>query len=333
MSLRQGKGLVLGKFMPPHRGHQALIEFAGRFCEQLHVVVGSMPGEPIAGTLRHKWVEAMAPNATVRHLHRVMPQQPEEHPNFWDVWREALKEVLGTKIDWVFASEPYGFRLAQELDAVFIPYDMERGITPISATEIRTNPALHWDYLTEVCKPYFLKKVCVFGPESTGKTTLSQALAKQFKTTWVPEYARLYLEPRQGMCRPEDMRRIAAGHQALTESRAPSARGVLVSDTDLFATHLWGQTLFQEQDPDILRSARNNQADLYLLTDIDVPWKADSVRYLPDARQSFMTACRELLTKERCSFVTLRGNHSARLDKAVQAISSLLNSDSATTIH
>ncbi|CAM2010995.1 AAA family ATPase [Acanthopleuribacter pedis] len=325
MTPRSGKGLVLGKFMPPHRGHQNLIQFAGNFCEQLFVVVGTMPDEPIDGFLRFKWMQDLAPFAEVRHLHRAMPQQPEEHPEFWRLWREALCDVLQTDIDWVFASEPYGFRLAQELGAAFIPYDLARGITPISATQIRADPAQHWDNLADVCKPHYLKRICIFGAESTGKTTLCRALAEHFNTAWVPEYARLYLEPRGGTCRYADMRTIAAGHLALTETRAAAARRYLFSDTDLWATTLWSQALFQRCDPDISDWAEENRADLYFLTDPDIPYEADPVRYLPEQRQQFHQSCRDLLIRQGLPFVEIKGSHPARVRAASAALARFFN--------
>src|SRR5690606_28962366 len=108
--------------------------------ERLHIVVCSLANEPIAGGLRLRWVEELFPGATVHHLDNELPGTPEEHPHFWDLWREALTDVLPEPIGTVFASEEYGARLAEELDAVFHPVDLKRAAVPISGTEIRKRP-------------------------------------------------------------------------------------------------------------------------------------------------------------------------------------------------
>lgn len=325
MQHKQGTGLVLGKFMPPHRGHQALIDFAAAYCERLIIVVGSMPDEPIDGHLRFQWLQQLAPKADVRHLHQPMPQQPDEHPHFWTLWREALRDTVKTPIDWVFASEDYGFRLAEEMDATFIPFDPTRSMAPICATAIRQNPAAHWDYLTDVCKTYFLKTVCVFGPESTGKTTLCADLAAHFNTTWVPEYARFYLEARGGACQAADMPAIARGQAALTASKRKAARRLLFCDTDPWATELWSKALFGACDPAIPQWAGAMSADLYLLTDVDVPWVDDSVRYLPEKRREFFAACQALLEREGLPYVVIRGDWAARRQTAIDAVATLID--------
>lgn len=325
MQRQQGTGLVLGKFMPPHRGHQALIEFAAAYCERLIIVVGSMPGEPIDGHLRFQWLQQLAPNAEVLHLHQTMPQHPHEHPQFWQLWREALRDLAQTPFDWVFASEDYGFRLAEELAATYVPFDPTRSMTPICATDIRCNPSEHWDFLTDVCKPFFLKTVCVFGPESTGKSTLCADLAAHFDTAWVPEYARFYLEARDGVCGARDMPAIARGQAALTASKRAEARRVLVCDTDLWATELWSHALFGACAPAIPAWAAEQSADLYLLTDVDVPWVADNVRYLPEQRREFFDACQALLEREGLPYVVIRGGWETRRQTAVAAVAALLD--------
>ena len=105
-----------------------------------------------------------------------VPQEPKDHPEFWKIWRETIKRIEPRDIDYVFASEPYGERLAKELDARFIPFDLGREMMPISGTEIREHPMKHWEMLPECTHGYFAKRVCVFGPESTGKSTLTRAI-------------------------------------------------------------------------------------------------------------------------------------------------------------
>jgi NadR type nicotinamide-nucleotide adenylyltransferase len=72
--------------------------------------------------------------------------------------------------------------------------DRERRAVPISGERLRADPMGSWDYLPECVRPEYVRRIVVTGPESTGKTTLAQGLAERLATTWVPEYARAYLD-------------------------------------------------------------------------------------------------------------------------------------------
>ena len=185
-------GMLLGKFLPPHKGHCFLVDFASNFVDKLTIVVGTLPSEPIPGKLRYRWMKELFPQAQVVHLDKVLPQEPSEHPDFWDIWEQELRAILPQTPDVVFASESYGHKLAEVLNARFIPVDPQRNSIPTSGTAIRENPFANWKYIPGPVRPYFLKRVCLFGPESTGKSTMAQKLANHFETTFVPEYAVSY---------------------------------------------------------------------------------------------------------------------------------------------
>src|ERR1044071_5376652 len=83
-------GMILGKFMPPHRGHQHLIDFARERVGELTILVCSLECEPIPGRLRYEWVTEMCPNARVIHVTDENPSEPHEHPRFWEIWTETV---------------------------------------------------------------------------------------------------------------------------------------------------------------------------------------------------------------------------------------------------
>jgi len=103
----------------------------------------------------------------------------------------------------------------------------------------------------------------------------------------VPEYARTLQEARGGDVRADDMERIARGQAASEDALARNANRVLVADTDPLATLVWSDVLFGAVPPAVRELADSRVADLYLLTDVDVPWVADPVRYLPDGGSAF----------------------------------------------
>lgn len=318
------RGMVLGKFLPPHQGHVFLIDFARHFVERLTVVLEAPPEESIPGELRQRWLQEMFPDVEVVRLTDSNPQDPSEHPDFWNVWRKSLQRVLQGPIDCVFASESYGHRLAEVLEARFVPLDLTRACLPIRATQIRENPWKHWDYLPRCTRPYFARRVCVFGPESTGKSTLAADLARHFRTTAVPEYARIHLEEQGGDLAEADIGRIARGQVALEDALALNANRVLICDTDLVLTTIWSRWLFGGCEDWIEETAARRQYDLYLVTDVDVPWVADQVRYLPEERHSFFERCVATLESLGRPYVVIRGDWEARWQTARDAVAALL---------
>lgn len=166
---KQKTGVIIGKFMPFHNGHRYLIDFASNYVEILYVLVCSLSQEPISGELRHSWVEKQYKgnqNIKIIHCTDENPQYPEQHENFWDIWKKTIISRIPQSIDLLFASEEYGFKLSEIVGAKFIPVDISRSIVPISGTAIRENPLKNWNYLPEVTRMHYLKKICIIGPES-----------------------------------------------------------------------------------------------------------------------------------------------------------------------
>ena len=316
--------MILGKFLPPHAGHQHLVQFGLNFAKRLHLLVCTLDREPIPGELRRDWMSELFPQAQLHHITADLPQEPSEHPQFWDIWRETVQAAVGEPIDYVFASEDYGRRLADELGAQFIPVDVARSGVPISGTAIREAPLRHWEHLPTCVRPYYAKRVCVFGPESTGKSTLARDLAAHFHTVHVPEFARGLLDPKQGECDYDDIAVIARGQAAAEDSLARRANRVLLCDTDLWLTTIWSDVLFGKCPTWIAAEAARRKYDLYLLLDVDVPWVDDAQRYLPHKRQEFFNRCHELLKRHRLPYQIIRGDWQQRFESARDAVSRLL---------
>ena len=321
---KRTSGLVLGKFMPLHRGHELLLRFAASFVDDLYVVVDHLENEWAPGSTRCKWVRQTVPGATVLYLDKIHPQDPNEHPDFWNIWKTSLISILPSKPDYVLASEQYGFKLAEVLGAQYIPVDLKRENIAINATRIRQDIYGNWDFLSDAAKPDFLTRVCIFGPESTGKTTLTKALAQHYETVWVPEYARLLIEAK-GDVKKEDMIHIARGQLALEEAIAPKANKILFCDTDPLATTIWSKWLFQDCPKEISDLASRKSYDMYLLTDIDLPWEKDQVRYFPNQRKEFLASCREALEQSGRKYHLVCGIGNERAVSAINAISTTIS--------
>jgi NadR type nicotinamide-nucleotide adenylyltransferase len=224
----------------------------------------------------------------------------------------------------VFSSEAYGDELARRLGARHVLVDAGRARVPVSASQIRARPLAYWDYLPPPVRLHYLRRVAVVGAESTGKTTLAQALAAHFNTVWVPEFAREYLLARGGVCTLADMPLIAQGQAASEDRLARQADRVLIGDTNLLTTQLWHEHYFGECPPALRRMAAERTADVYLLCDIDVPWVADELRDSPGQRAWFHNRFRDELDARGLPFIVLSGPLPSRLAPAVQAVEALL---------
>jgi NadR type nicotinamide-nucleotide adenylyltransferase len=314
------RGFLLGKFMPPQAGHAFLCDFAADYCDTLTVLVCTQPGEPIDGDLRYRWMREICPKARVCHFADTVPQEPSEHPNFWEIWRAIVKRFHPEQIDFVFASEAYGMRLATEVGATFVPVDIQRQAVPISATRVRDNPYAVWGFLAPPVRAHYVKTVCLFGPESTGKSILASKLAKRFHTIFAPEYGRTYCDFFGTDCDVNDLRHIVDGQKSLEYAARRIANRLLILDTDRLMTAIWADMLLDHRPADL--DDVSEFADLYLLADVDVPWHDDGTRYFPDSesRNLFFHRCKKELEKRELPFVILSGDWDSRYEIAVTEI-------------
>lgn len=178
-------------------------------------------------------------------------------------------------------------------------------------------------------QPSDIIKVVLFGPESTGKTTLSEQLARHYNTVWVAEYAREYLQHKwnneRKTCEPEDLLPIAEGQMKLENTLSAKATDVLICDTDLLETKVYSEAYYiGDCDPILEKYAVQNSYDLYFLTYIDVPWVGDDLRDKPNEREEMFDYFRDTLEKYNRNFVILKGDKKTRLKTAIFHINELL---------
>ena len=173
-------------------------------------------------------------------------------------------------------------------------------------------------------------KVVLFGPESTGKTTLSGQLARHYNTVWAPEFAREYLQKKwnneRKTCENSDILPIAKGQIEIENRLAKKADKVLICDTDLLETKVYSEEYYGGfVDPILDEAAIENTYDIYFLTYIDTPWEADDLRDRPEQRLEMFKAFENTLKKYNRPYVLLKGDKETRLKKAVQIIDDILS--------
>ncbi|MEX2514025.1 MAG: ATP-binding protein [Cyclobacteriaceae bacterium] len=174
--------------------------------------------------------------------------------------------------------------------------------------------------------PDQIKKVVVIGPESTGKSTLTAALAKHYQEPWVPEYARDYLYSLNRGYHFEDLLKIAKGQIEKEIELEEKADGLLFCDTDLHVIKVWSEHSFGKLDPWIKETMTSRRYDLYLLTDIDVPWEPDPLREHPHPkmRKYFFDLYHEYLKATGVPYLKISGDPQARLNAGIQAVDLIL---------
>ena len=170
-------------------------------------------------------------------------------------------------------------------------------------------------------------KIVVFGPESTGKTTLATQLVAHYNATLIPEYARIYAEAKQQKgekLTSKDVVSIAKGQLRL-ECKA-SGNQLLICDTDILETITYARLYYPEYKSETLEKyAKKNTADFYFLTYIDTPWEADGIRDLPHEREKSFLEFQQTLKNYNQPHILLKGNKEKRFQKAIMEIDKLLN--------
>jgi len=172
-------------------------------------------------------------------------------------------------------------------------------------------------------------KVVLFGPESTGKTTLSRALAAYYKTVFVPEYAREFLQDKwdreQEICTKNDLIPIAKGQMKLENELAQKANKVLICDTNLLQSKVYSEVYFDGFcDSKIELYSKKNHYDLYFLCGIDVPWVKDDLRDKPHERELMYHHFETALRIQKLPYIKLFGAHEERLLSAITHIDNLI---------
>lgn len=344
MAAKYKRGLVVGKFCPLHRGHELLIQHALDGCEEVLVVSYTKPEFPgYQPHRREAWLQAQFPQATVVVLDdarlaalcaqqgvapRTLPHNDDDgelHRHFmgWLCWT-----VLKLPVDAVFSSEDYGPGFAAVLarhyasaPVAHVSVDPARTQVPVSGTRVRQHPQAHAVFLSPAVRASLLRRVCILGGESSGKTTLAQALAARLETAWVAEYGRELWEAQDGVLAYDDLLKIGR-EQLLREAQAAAtttAQRWLVCDTSPLTTWFYCMEMFGRCEAELAQLA-GHRYDLVLLCAPDFPFIQDGTRRDDSFRLRQDAWYRAELARRSIEFVVLEGGLERRLVEAMQVM-------------
>lgn len=354
-------GVIIGKFYPPTEGHHYLIDTAAKQVDQLIVVAwgsdveeASMPLHARAEILRERH-----PNAAVFEQINNLPvdynsrEVDRQHAGL--LWSK-LVALIGVQPLTVFSSEKYGERLAADLSDLrdawsgdlregeetivsHVMVDPDRVARPISASKVRENPVAHWDYLGEETRAYLTKRFVVCGAESTGTTTLTQALADRYQTVAVPEYGRTFSEATRAHHRwtSQDFEHIVYEQHRLEDNLARLAGPAMFCDTDGLATSMFHELYMGAELPVYGgwsdRQDRYRSRPLYIVTDpTGVPFEQDGYRLFEHQREWAHRWFLDTLGMLNLPFMVVSGSHEARMRSATREIDKRLTWDFATPL-
>ena len=169
-----------------------------------------------------------------------------------------------------------------------------------------------------------IKKIAVVGPESTGKSTLSKALATHYRTVWVPEFARDYCANLTEPCTWQDEINMFYGQLELEKEALPRANSLLICDTTILTVKIWSDHTFGKSPQEVQDKLQHHRYDFYLLMDIDLPWQEDPLRDFPNLREHFMQIWHKELIALNASYVVISGSDDQRLENAIRAVDQFL---------
>jgi HTH-type transcriptional regulator, transcriptional repressor of NAD biosynthesis genes len=298
--------------MPLHAGHIALINFAADRSDEVIVSMSYTENDPIPYEKRFDWLTRTFESNRKIITQLILddfdkPDLPLEQRT--KLWAEAMVKVY-PKIDFVFSSEAYGEPFARNLHAVHILFDEDRKLFPVSASKIRKRPFINWSFIPSSVRPYFVKKICFYGAESTGKSTMAKKMAAKYNTIFVPEVAREIIT--SNVFTIDDIVKIGNAHFHRIIDATHQANKILFCDTDVLTTQIYSQHYLDTIPPVLFALEHEMKYDQYFLFDIDVPWVADGLRDLGDARQEMHARFKDALNRRSLKFITVSGSWEER---------------------
>jgi HTH-type transcriptional regulator, transcriptional repressor of NAD biosynthesis genes len=322
------KAFVFGKFLPFHKGHEAMIKFALAKCDFLTVLVCCSDKENISSSTRKKWIEKAFKKEknieikTFNYLEIELPNTSESSESVSKIWADVFKKQL-PDYSLLITSEEYGNFVAAFMNIQHIAFDISKKLYPISATAVRNDVFNNWQYVPDSVKPDLLLKVVILGTECTGKTILTEKLAKYFNCSFVSEAGRDIIA-NSNTFTFDDLYLVATEHAKRIEKLILANSPLVIIDTDIHTTKSYSRFTFEKEleiSTDIYTS---NRANIYLYLNNDVEYLQDGTRLSEAERNLLDHSHRQVLKDHNIEIIEVKGDWNERFEKAVEQINKLI---------
>jgi len=322
------KAFVFGKFLPFHKGHEAMINFALSKCDFLTVLICCSDKENIPDTDRSSWIQKTFENEkkvevrTFNYLESELPNTSETSESVSKIWADIFKKVL-PDYSLLITSEEYGNFVAAFMNIQHMAFDIPKKLFPVSATAVRNNVFANWKYLPDSVKPDFAIKVVILGTESTGKTTLAEKLSKHFNCSLVLEAAREIIANSNNFSF-DDLHLVASEHSKRIDKTILADSPLVIIDTDIHTTKSYSRFTFEKELEISANIYKSNRANIYLYLNNDVEYLQDGTRLSEAERNLLDLSHRQVLTDHNIDIIEIKGDWGKRFEKAVEQINKLI---------
>ncbi|MBK4414348.1 AAA family ATPase [Enterobacter hormaechei] len=322
------EGLIVGKFAPLHAGHELLINAALARCETVFIISYSLPEMPgCEPEKRLQWLQMRFPRC--RHLvfspeiaagHDIEPPPPNDadadrHRHYVATLCERF---FHCRPDAVFTAEDYGDGFARVLSQRFgkpvthVRLQRPEGPDAPSGTLIRSDVHRYREMLSAEVYRSFVFRICLLGGESTGKSTLSRALAAALNAPYVAEFGREYWEEKSGVLECDDLLHIA--REQVRREDAASTAPYLICDTSPLTTLFY--TLDQYGSaPQALHDLAGRDYSLVVLCGDEFPFVQDGTRQGAAFRRRQQSWYIAELARRNIPYLRVTGSTSERIEQ------------------
>ena len=335
-------GMYGGSFDPLHIGHIHDMIRAAAMCEELYIMISWCEGrESTSKELRYRWIlnsTKHLPNVKIIMIEDEAVSKEEYNTDYyWEKGAQDIKNTIGKPIDAVFCGSDY--LGTNRFESLYCPESeviyFDRAEVPISSTDIRAWASEHWDYVPDVCKDYYVRKVLIVGGESTGKSTLTQNLALAYNTNFVAEVGRETCEYAGGeeLMLPEDLIENLIRQKDEVRKAAKKSNRILFVDTDALTTGFYCDLLLEKEERDKLVGLADcihstNTWDLVLFLEPEgTEFVQDGTRNeeIAAERKKYSNMLKQFFERNQVKYHTIAGDYLERFNTAKELISKELH--------